>query len=189
MDAIRQRRSIRRYEPDEIPPQVLDKLLTAVRLAPSGGNRQPWKFIVVRDDKTKAGLAEACRWGRFLGQALLVIVACGAEGQAAARYRKDEEIDVVYGEPVPKESEALEYYNACVTDLAIALDHLSLVAVEEGLGTCWIGGLGERIVKELLAVPDDMMIPFVMSVGYPVDWPDARPRKPLEGIICYDSYR
>ena len=109
MHAIRKRRSVRRYKPDEIPPQVLDKLLNAMRLAPSGGNRQPWKFIVVRDDGIKARLATACQWGRFLDQAPVVIVACGSEGQAAARYRKDGEIVVVYGEPAPKERESLEY--------------------------------------------------------------------------------
>jgi nitroreductase len=108
MDAVVERRSIRRYKPDEIPPHVLDKLLTAMRLAPSGGNRQLWKFIVVRDENTKASLADACQWGRFLGQAPLVIVACGTEGQAAARYRRDDgDMVVVYGEPVPRACYAL----------------------------------------------------------------------------------
>jgi nitroreductase len=74
-------------------------------------------------------------------------------------------------------------------DLAIALDHLSLAAVEEGIGTCWVGGFSEDEVKELLSIPDDVSAHLIMSVGYPaLSWPNPRPRKPLEEIICYDRY-
>jgi nitroreductase len=84
---------------------------------------------------------------------------------------------------------SLEYESCVPIDLAIALDHLTLAAVEEGLGTCWVGALNEERVKELLSVPDEMRAPLVMSIGYTDTWPEPRPRKPLGEIICYDRYR
>lgn len=64
-----------------------------------------------------------------------------------------------------------------------------LAAVEEGLGTCWIGGLNEKEIKALLEVPEEMRVSVVMPVGFPVSWPNPRPRKALEEIVCYDRYR
>lgn len=190
MDAIKKRRSIRNYKPDEIPEDVLDKLLNAMRLAPSGKNRQPWKFIVVRDKATKAKLAAACCGQKFIAEAPVVIVACGSEKEAAAGYYKDGQRIIADGWAVAEEMKKgpVEYESCLPLDLAIALDHLTLTAVEEDLGTCWVGALDERQVKELLSVPDDMRAPLVMPIGYPVSWPNPRPRKPLEEIICYEKY-
>ena len=190
MDAIQKRRSVRKYKPDEIPEDVLDKLLNAMRLAPSGKNRQPWKFIVVRDKATKAKLAEACNGQKWIAEAPVVIVACGSEKEAAVRYYRDGQAIIGVGWDIEEEMEngAIEYESCVSIDLAIALDHLTLAAVEEGLGTCWIGALNENQVKELLSVPDDMRAALVMPIGYPVSWPDARPRKPIEEIVCYERY-
>ncbi|MFC2081704.1 nitroreductase family protein, partial [Candidatus Bipolaricaulota bacterium] len=69
-----------------------------------------------------------------------------------------------------------------------AMDHLTLAAVSEGLGTCWIGGLNEGQMKDILSIPDDVRAPVAVALGYPVSWPDPRPRKPLAEIICYDKY-
>jgi len=89
INAIKKRRSVRNYKSDEIPEEVLNKLLNAMRLAPSGKNRQPWKFIVVRDKAMKAKLADACCGQKFIAAAPVVIVACGSEKEAAVRYYKD----------------------------------------------------------------------------------------------------
>ena len=199
VDAIKKRRSIRNYKPDEIPEDVLAKLLNAMRLAPSAGNRQPWKFIVVRDKETKKKLALACHYAtisggsrvqRWIAEAPVVIVACGSEKEAAVTYYKDGEHFIAFGWDIAEEmkSGSIKYESWLPWDLAIALDHLTLAAVEEGLGTCWIGGLNEREIKELLSVPDDIRVPVVMPVGYPVSWPGPRPRKPLDEIVCYDEY-
>ena len=73
-------------------------------------------------------------------------------------------------------------------DLAIAMDHLTLTAAEEGLGTCWIAVLDEREIKKLLSVPEDIRVLVVMPVGYTDSWPEPRPRKTLEEIVCYGKY-
>lgn len=198
-DAIKKRRSIRNYKPDAIPDEVLDRLLEALRLAPSGVNRQPWKFIVVRDKETREKIAAACRWkpartnGQpFIAEAPVVIVGCGSEKKAAARYRKKEdgEIWVADGAAVVEEMKtgSVEHQSTMLFDLAIAMDHLSLAAAAEGLGTCWIEGMDEPEVKKILGIPDDIKLAIVMPVGYPVSWPEAKPRKSLEEIICYDRY-
>jgi nitroreductase len=196
LDVIRRRRSIRNYKSDPIPKDVLDKLLEALRLAPSAGNRQPYKFIFVQDEETRKKLAAACRWSptrpdgqEFIADAPLVIVACGSARKAITRYYKDGKVFLTLGTtPEEIDKDPIEYENTMPIDLAIALDHLTLVAAAEGLGTCWIGGLDELEVKRLLSIPDDMRVPIVMPVGYPVSWPEARPRKPVERLICHDKY-
>jgi len=195
-EAIRKRRSIRAYRPDGIPEDVLERLLEALRLAPSGGNRQPFKFIVVRDQATREKVAAACRWkpGRphgheFVAEAPLVIVACGSEKDAVTRFYKDGEASLTMGvAPDAIDRDPADINNLMAVDMAIALDHLSLAATEEGLGTCWIAALDERELRRVLSVPDDMRVLFVMPVGYAVSWPEARPRKPLEEIVCWDTF-
>ncbi len=196
MDAIRKRKSTRSFKPDPIPEKVLEKLLEALRLSPSGGNLQPRRFILVRDKAMKAKLADACKWhGRATGQehvaqAPVVIVACGSEKEAIGRYRKDGELFLGNGRAIAEEMKkgVVEYESCVLMDVAIALDHLTLAAVEEGLGTVWVGGFDEREIKRLLSVPDDWRIPIVMPLGYPVSWPDAKPRKLLQELVCYDKY-
>ncbi len=200
LEAIRKRRSVRSYKPDEIPGAVLDKLLEAMRLAPSGVNRQPWKFIVVKDKETKEKIAAACHWNParptgqpFIAEAPVVIVCCGSEQVAAARYRKKEDgqIWVANGAAVAEEMKTgpVEHQSTLLLDLAIAMEHLALTALEEGLGTCWIEGMDEPEVKKVLGVPDDIKLAAVMPVGYPTAWPEPRPRKPLDEIVSYDRYR
>ena len=195
--AIKKRRSIRNYKPDRIPDEIMEKLLDAMRLAPSGGNRQPYRFIIVQDQDTKGKIAAACRWypGRpqgqeFIAEAPVVIVACGSVNNATVRYYTDEGVTLTTGWDVPPEVDRnqAEYQSVMEIDLAIALDHLTLVATEEGLGTCWIAALDEREIKKLLSVPDDKRVLVVMPVGYTDSWPEPRPRKPLEKIICYEKY-
>ena len=196
LDVIRKRRSIRDYGPDRIPEDVLDRLLEALRLAPTGGNRQPFKFIVVQDKETRGKVATACRWvpGRpngheFIAEAPVVIVACGSEKDAVTRFYKDGNPSLIMGvAPEAIDKDPYDYNNLMAVDLAIALDHLTLVATEEGLGTCWIAALDERELRNILSVPDDMRVLFVMPIGYAISWPEPRPRKALEEIICRDIY-
>ncbi len=199
LEAIRTRRSVREFKPDPIPEETLSRLLEAMRIAPSGSNRQPWKFIVVRDPAMKEKLAQACTFARpngevrvqrWIASAPVVIVACGCIAQSGgAYYRGDqlylsdwkEAMEAVQAGARPRES-------SLGVNLAIALDHLTLAAMEEGLGTCWIGGLDERLVKQALSIPDGWVAPLAMPIGYPVAWPAAKPRKSLPEIVCYDRF-
>ena len=199
LEVIQKRRSIRHYKPDDIPEDVLQRLLNAMRLAPSGKNCQPWKFVVVRDKAIKAKVAAACNWRRADGslvsqawadEAPVIIVACGFERQAAVRYYKQGQVITANWAALEAERTQgpIEYESALNFDLAIALDHLSLAAAAEGLGTCWIGGLDEPQMRKVLSVPEDVRAGIAMTVGYPVSWPEPRPRNPLDEVVCYDQF-
>ncbi|MGE5223463.1 MAG: nitroreductase family protein [Omnitrophica WOR_2 bacterium] len=199
IEAIQKRRSIRHFKPDPVPDDLVRKLLDAARLAPSGGNCQPWKFIIVSNPETRVELACACTYStprdeniyqRWIADAPVVIVACGYEREATVRYYDGDR--VIIGDWVDfarqMEKGPVNYESELLIDLAIALDHLSLAAVEQGLGTCWVGGVDEKRIKQILDVPQDMRTPGLMALGFPDKLPDPRPRKSLEEIVYYEKY-
>lgn len=161
LEAIRARRSHRKYQDAPISEEVLERLLDAMRLAPSGSNRQPWRFVIVRDKDLRQRLVAACYNQKFIAEAPLVVVACAVPGTSVR--------------------------GACV-NLSIALDHLSLAAVDEGLGTCWIGAFTESEVRSILGIPEDVSVVMLMTVGYPTESPAPRPRKQPTEIYCYDKW-
>jgi len=131
MEAIRKRRSVRFYRKDPVPDEKLNKILEAARLAPSARNSQNWKFVVVRDAARRKELAKAAADQYFVGEAPVVIAAVALQPEYVMRCE------------VP----------AYAVDLAIAVDHMTLVAVEEGLGTCWIGAFYQDEIKRILNIP------------------------------------
>jgi nitroreductase len=167
MEAIRNRRSIRDYEDRPVPEDKLTRILEAARLSPSARNSQDRSFIVVRDKEQRHKLARAAGHQRHLTEAPVIIAAVGTKP----------EYHMPNGVP------------AYPVDLAIALDHMTLVAVEEGLGTCWIGGFDQEIAKRALDVPDEYVIAALLTLGFPKALPEAKPRRALEDIICHDRFR
>jgi nitroreductase len=199
MEAIEKRRSIRHYRPESLPDTVLERLLNATRLAPSSGNRQPWRFVVVRDNPVKERLASVCSYRRlsgelqvqrFIAEAPVVVVACGSEQEANVFYRTGGLLAIAQGAALQGDvgRDATDAQSTLLVDLASALSHLMLAAMAEGVGTCWVMGIDERQVKEILAIPGDVRAPMLMTLGYPASWPEPRPRKPLEQIVCYERY-
>ena len=172
MEAIRTRRSVRAYNPIEIPGDVLAQMKDAIRLAPSACNFQPWKFILVTDAQIKEQLVEAARGWKWIADAPVVVVAVGIPHKCFKKmggYRVSVDVDV-----------------------AIAMDHLTLAAVEAGLGTCWIGAFDEDRVKALLKIPHDARVVAITPLGQPaksgLNHPDADNRKPAEEIFCINTY-
>ena len=173
LEAITSRRSVRAYDTRPIAPGSYKRLKSALRYAPSACNFQPWRFILVEDAKLRAKLAQACKGQRWMAAAPVIVVACGFAQQA---YQK------MGG-----------YGNSVDIDVGIALDHLSLAAVAEGLGTCWIGAFHEQQVKELLSIPSEAKVVALMPVGYPasaeLNYPvQENKRKKAEEIFRVDGY-
>ncbi|MBN2246115.1 MAG: nitroreductase family protein [Candidatus Aminicenantes bacterium] len=168
LDVIKKRRSTRRYKADEIPEEVLLRVLEAARLAPSGKNYQPWKFVLVKDKDLKVKLARAARGQMFIAEAPVIVAACGFPEQSYGRQGN--------------------YMKSWPIDVTIAIVHLMLQAAEEGLGTCWIGAFEEKEVKPLLGIPDDVRVLALTPLGYPDESPLDQGRKPLEEIIAYDKF-
>jgi len=168
LDVIQKRRSVRKYKEDPIPEKALMRVLEAARLAPSGKNFQPWKFIIVKDKALKEKLAQASAGQFFMAEAPIIIVGCGFPDNCYAgmgRYMKSWSVDVT-----------------------IALEHLILQAQEEGLGTCWIGSFEEEAVKAILNIPENVKVLALTPLGYPEEIPRFRGRKSLDEIISYDRY-
>jgi nitroreductase len=167
LDAIKKRRSIRAFEDKPIEEDKLLRVLEAGRLAPSAKNRQEWRYVLVRDKELRRKLAVACNNQYFIAEAPVVIVGCATMTDYV----------LSCGQP------------AYTIDVTISMDHMSLQAVEEGLGTCWIGAFQEDEVKKLLSVPPEMRVVEVMPLGYPKFQPESKPRMGLGAIVSYDEYR
>ena len=197
LETIRKRRSIRQFRSDEIPESVLTTLMEVIRLAPSSGNRQPYKFIVVRDKTIRVALASACRWnpGRadgheFIADAPLVMVACGIEKEAITRYYRDGKCYLTADKTTAQiEKDPLPFWNMMPLDVAVALDYVDLTATSLGLGTCWVASLDELAVKKVLSIPDEVRVISAIAIGYPLTpWPPPRPRKALDRLVCYEKF-
>jgi len=158
-EAIAARRSIRKYLSKPIPDEIMAELLEAMRLAPSANNRQPWSVIVVTDEDMKRKLVPVSGGQRFVGECSAYLV--GVTDRSAP-------------------------YS--MMDLTMALDHLTLRAVELGLGTCWIGDFKPEEVKKMLGIPQDKDVPICMTVGYPVQTPTARRRKTLSELFKNNAW-
>ena len=165
---IQKRRSIRRYKKEPISEEVLQRVLEAARLAPSGKNFQPWKFIIVQDEELKKKLAVASAEQHFMAEAPVIIVACGFPEDSYSRLGR--------------------YMKSWPVDVTIALEHLILQATEEGLGTYWIGSFEEEEVKSILNVPEEVRVLALTPLGFPNEEPPYRGRKRLDEIISYNGF-
>ncbi len=168
LEVIKARKSVRKYKEDAIPEEVFLRVMEAARLAPSGKNAQPWKFIIVQKPFLKEKLAVASRNQFFIARAPMVIVACGFPDQS-----------------YPYQG---NYMKSWPIDVGIALEHLMLQAQEEGLGTCWIGAFEEKDVKVILNIPKEVKVLALTPLGYPDEEPKDRGRKSLDQITSYDCY-
>ena len=165
-EIIEKRESVRNYEDRPVPKEKLERILGAARLAPSASNRQAWKFIVVKEKNRRRKLAEAANGQTFVGQASIVIIAVATRPEH------------IMSCGVP----------SYPVDLAIALDHMTLAAVDEGLGTCWIGAFSQDKVKKLLDIPKQYKVVALLPLGFPAEKRRMKMRKSLEEIICYETF-
>ena len=169
-DVIQTRRSVRSYKGDPIPADVLRRVLDAAHLAPSANNIQPWTFIVVKDAAMRKKIAEVSFAQSFIAEAPVVIVCCGRRYHDSYSWIAD---------------------NMYIVDVTIAVDHLTLAARNEGLGTCWIGAFDRDAVKRLLNIPKDHDPVMLTPVGYPASPGAFRAttlRKPMSEIVCAEKF-
>ena len=169
-EVIRTRRSMRSFKPGPVPDDVLRRILEAARMAPSGSNRQPWKFIVIRDEGMKDRLIPLAGGQKFIAEAPILIVACGHNiNYNRGGYMGD---------------------MSMLVDVAIAFDHLTLAARAEGLGTCWIGSFDNAGVKALLRMSPEVNVVALTPLGYPRGaFSETGPRKGLDEIVCENYFR
>lgn len=195
MDVVKARRSIRKFKAEPVPQEDIENILEAGRLAPSGSNLQPWRYIIVKDAGVRAQLAKASPVP-FFSTAPVIIVCCidrEVLHSRGTRYRELQEAGAFLGASTPTEEvkallkkrgidELAERANLAF-NAAISITHMDLRAVDLGLGTCWIGLYDSDILKELLDIEDRYHIVNVLLVGYPDQAPAVRPRLKKEEII------
>lgn len=163
--AIEQRYSVRHYRDEPVEEDRLRRVLDAGRLAPSARNLQAWKFVVVRDVLKRQELARSSGLD-FLAQAPVVVAVVSTMP------------DRVMFCGVP----------AAPVDCAIAIDHMTLAAVAEGLGACWVGHFDQQATCELLGVPAGAKVIELVAMGYPADKPPRKSRKSLDEVVCWDVF-
>lgn len=163
IEAIKTRRSIRKYKSTPVEDEKITECLEAARWAPSANNSQPWEFIVVRNPETRRKLAEIHRYGRFMAESPVVLVFIADPGKSSNWYHGD---------------------------VAVAVQNFLLAAHSLGLGTCWMGVLNtpfERPIKELLGIPKELVVLCTVSLGYSDEKPE-RSRKPLKEMVHWERY-
>lgn len=172
LEAIKTRRSVRSYSSRPMPDDVMERMKQALRYAPSACNFQPWRFILVTDAELRGKVAKAAHDQLFIADAPVTVVGCGLPDQAYKGMGG--------------------YGNSTDVDVAIALDHLTLAAVAEGLGTCWIGAFDEERVKRLLDVPPSVKVVAMTPLGYPasadLNFPVDDARRKAEPVVFSTDY-
>ena len=170
-EVVRTRRSVRAYRDDPIPEEVLRRVLEAARVAPSGSNRQPTRLILVREPDARRALAPLCGGQRFIAEAPLVAVAVAKN----IHYNRGEYMGDL----------------SMLVDGAIVVDHLTLAARAEGLGTCWIGSFDNAALKTHLGLPDDWSVVALTPIGYPKSakaFGNPRERLAMAEFVCEEKW-
>ena len=176
--AIRHRKSVRKFQERPVEEEKLMEILEAARLAPSGNNKQPWYFIVVKKENVKQDVAIATNNQMWIASAPVVIVAiadiCARSENYAGKY-------------VDEETSGFDLKRV-LRDTTIAITHILLEVDNQGLGACWCGAFTQDTIRPVLNIPDDKFVLAVIPVGYPAEEPKAKPRKDLNSILRYETW-
>ena len=177
MQAIKGRRSVRRYKPDPVSDEAVEAVLEAARWAPSWTNSQCWRFVVVRDpqmrDKLAATLKSATnRAAAAIREAPVTIVACAEKGKSG--YYK--------GEVSTDKGDWFMF------DVALAMQNLVLAAYAAGLGTVHVGLFDAKEAARILEVPEGVVVVEMTPLGYPNEEPIAPRRKESADIVFKEKY-
>lgn len=168
-DVINSRRAIRRYREGTVNDEVLKRIMEATRRAPSWANRQCWRFVLIKDRETMMKLGEMRSYR-----------------PDKSCYEKACAIAVVCADPSASgEIDGKQYY---MLDTGIAMEHLILAATAEGLGTCWIGAIDERPIRQLLRIPEPYRVIAITPIGYADEQPPLRDRLPLDEIFHVNQW-
>jgi len=192
-DIIASRRSIRKFRQEDISAATVRLLLDAARLAPSGSNLQPARFIVAQSPAAKEALGRYTPY-KFIVKAAVVFVCCADLTAITTRERRVGELlqegafegvdmdmnDASAANPVMDAAAVRAYLSM---NVAIAIEHIVLKAVDLGLGSCWLGRFDRDKVKEFLSLDESIYPVVLLPVGHPDQSPKARPCFALDKLL------
>ena len=195
-DAISRRRSIRKFKSDPVPRELITRCLQAARLAPSGTNCQPWKFLVVRDADKRREIMDASFGQPMFGQAPVVIVLLGDAKAYRKRFRTGQELMEAGALTREDGDRAMAAYKemtsvnddstAIIMNCVLAGENLVLEATDLGLGSCWVMLFKKERISEVFGLPKHLFPVALIPLGYADQDPPARPRYPL-GEVAFDE--
>jgi nitroreductase len=203
LELAKARRSVRRFRPDPIPDEYVDKIIEAARWAPSGYNTQPWDFVVVKDKKIKENI---CKWVGKYGAAVREMDETREFGQAMGAFPwRDTKMDfhiapvyiILYGDTRTKIGLPMlvRYYpnlreSIYNSSLANAFLYMLLAATTLGLATQWVSLISEPyvhcMVKNLLGIPKELEPYDMLVLGYPAYKPRPKLLRPKDKMVHYD---
>ena len=205
-EAIQKRVTIRKWKPTPVEKEKIVKVLEAGRRAPSWGNVQPWRYIVVQDKIRIGELAKVAGGQPHISTAPVVIVCCGfIEAFSQKMHREslkqlieagvmdwpDEVLDnVVLGSDLIAPYRLGEQVMTIKAgeQIMISLAHMTLEAVNQGLGCCWMGAISPKDAHRVMNLPKDLFVHDFFLLGYPDENPKPRPRKELDIIVFWEKY-
>jgi len=170
-DVIKKRYSIRNYKKCKIPTNHMKKIIEAARLAPSGGNMQPWNLVIVSDPKILKAIQDIIPQRHIVNNISIIVAAvCNPRVAGTVNFGKIKTWDEV--------------------DAAIALTHITLAATSLGYGSCWLGCYEMPQVKNILRIPDDKVLLALLAVGKPAPASSSRgpSKKPIKELFSNNFY-
>lgn len=197
VEFLHSRSSIRQCQDAPIPKEIIMKLLEAGRLAPSRGNSQPWKFIVVTDSNVRKDLAIAAYDQKLVENFPLAIVILGIiDPRKENPDRTAELVEVgAFGQDVKDFADCIlddwdqqELKVDAALNSSIAATHIMLAAHAFGLGCCWVKLCQDDEVLKILGVPEGYYHTGILSIGYPDQNPKPRPRIPLGDMVFHNRF-
>jgi nitroreductase len=205
-EAILKRRSIRRWKPRSVEKEKIMKVLEAGRRAPSWGNTQPWRFIVVQDKAKREALAKAAGGQDSVSNAPVIIVCCGVKEALSRKMHReslkqlieagvmdwtDDILDnIVLGSDLfaPYRLGEQAMMIKAGEQIMIAGAFMILEAVHQGLGTCWVGAISPKDAHQAMNLPNGLFVQALITLGYPDEDPKPRPRKDFDKIVFWEKY-
>jgi nitroreductase len=161
-EAMAKRRSVRKYRKDAVPREVLEKLVKAGAMAPTGGNQQGWVFVVADDPAIKAKIAHIAKYGRYIADAgACIAVFCNRQTMCL------------------------------LEDCSAAVENIMLAATAEGLGSCWVGSYkndNAEPVGKLLGCPASHELAALVAVGVPEGETPVPVKKNLNEVMRWNKF-
>ena len=190
VELLRNRSSVRRFQDKPVPHDVLQRILEAGRLSPSGGNEQPWVFGVITDGELIARIAEIAYQQKWIARAPLLIVLCTV-GVDQLRGGRDIQRDRFpeYAEAIAQMDQDLYWaLNQEEHQTKIAGTHMALAALEHGVGSCWISRFEVKRLATLLNLPKGYVPCEILVLGYAESKGETSTKKSLDEIVFYDTW-
>ncbi len=204
-DAIQKRVTIRKWMQTPVEREKIERVLESGRRAPSWGNVQPWRFVVIQNGATIRELATAAGGQPHIGAAPAVIVCCGVKEAFSRKMHRESLKQLIDSGVMDWPDELLDTMvlgsdlfapyrlgDQAMTikageQLMIAIAYMTLEATSQGLGSCWAGAIAPKDVHEILHLPENWFVHDFLLLGYPDESPKPRPRRPMSEIAFWES--